>query len=80
MLFRIAEVSRAGYTSGIECEARKSRMDKDTELKEHILAIHHIRPYFGYNCMRTALRKEGIPLNHKKVRRLIRAKHTFRDS
>jgi len=73
MLCRIAEVSRAGYYKWkLNIEARKSRMDKDTALKEHILAIHRLRPYFGYNRMRTALRKEGIPLNHKKVRRLMR--------
>lgn len=73
MLCRIAEVSRAGYYKWrLNIEARKSRMDKDTELKEHILAIHRLRPYSGYNRMRTALRKEGIPLNRKKVRRLMR--------
>ncbi|HIC3435359.1 TPA: IS3 family transposase, partial [Campylobacter jejuni] len=31
-----------------------------------------IRPYFGYKRMRTALRKEGLQVNTKKVRRLMR--------
>jgi transposase InsO family protein len=41
-------------------------------LEEHILAIHRLRPAYGYKRMRTALRKEGFPVNHKKVRRLMR--------
>lgn len=47
-------------------------LEADTILKDHILAIHRLRPYFGYYRMRTALRKEGLIVNHKKVRRLMR--------
>lgn len=42
------------------------------ELKGHILTIHHQHPYYGYKRMRTALRREGIMVNHKRVRRLMR--------
>ncbi|WP_426451552.1 IS3 family transposase [Paenibacillus sp. S-38] len=35
-------------------------------LKEHILVIHCIRPHYGYFRMRTALRKEGFIVNHKR--------------
>jgi putative transposase len=73
MLCKIAEVSRAGYyrwkaTIGF----REARIERDADLKEHIIAIHRIRPYFGYKRMRTALHKEGFQVNHKKVRRLMR--------
>ncbi|QHZ51341.1 transposase-like protein [Paenibacillus larvae subsp. larvae] len=73
MLCRIAEVSRAGYYKWkAALEARETRMEKDTLLKQHILALHRLRPYFGYKRIRTALRKEGLQVNHKKVRRLMR--------
>ncbi|HAJ4019726.1 TPA: IS3 family transposase, partial [Escherichia coli] len=73
MLCEIAEVSRAGYYKWKATEkVRKVRVEQDADLKEHILAIHRIRPYFGYKRMRTALRKEGLQVNTKKVRRLMR--------
>jgi putative transposase len=73
MLCKLAEVSRAGYYKWLASyETRNARLDEDAVLKEHILAIHRIRPYFGYFRMRTALRKEGLIVNHKKVRRLMR--------
>lgn len=73
MLCKIAEVSRAGYYKWkAALEARETRMEKDTLLKQHILALHRLRPYFGYKRIRTALRKEGLQVNHKKVRRLMR--------
>ncbi|WP_289143108.1 IS3 family transposase, partial [uncultured Brevibacillus sp.] len=73
MLCQIADVSRSGYYKWkATVGSREARIDQDTDLKEHILAIHRLRPYFGYNRMRTALYKEGLHLNHKKVRRLMR--------
>ncbi len=72
-LCQIAEVSRAGYYKWLNALAeQRTKLEKDTNLKEHILAIHRVRPYFGYYRMRTALRKEGLIVNHKKVRRLMR--------
>lgn len=73
MLCKIAEVSRAGfYKWKATMGCREARIEKDSDLKEHLLAIHRIRPYFGYKRMRTALYKEGFHVNHKKVRRLMR--------
>jgi putative transposase len=72
-LCKIAEVSRSGYYKWqAGKENRMSAQDQDATLKEHILAIHRLRPYFGYIRMRTALKREGIVVNHKKVRRLMR--------
>jgi putative transposase len=36
------------------------------------MAIHHIRPFYGYPRMKIALRKEGIFINHKRVYRLMK--------
>ncbi|PWV86606.1 transposase InsO family protein [Paenibacillus cellulosilyticus] len=73
LLCNIAEVSRSGYYKWLAAyETRRARLDHDVVLKEHILAIHRIRPHYGYFRMRTALRKEGLNVNHKKVRRLMR--------
>nr|WP_156110333.1 hypothetical protein [Brevibacillus thermoruber] len=61
MLCKIAEVSRSGYYKWKAArESRKTRIEQDTNVKEHILAIHRLRPYFGYKRMRTALHKEGV--------------------
>jgi Transposase and inactivated derivatives len=73
VLCKIAEVSRAGfYKWRSASSAQKQRLDRDADVKEHILAIHRLRPYFGYIRMSTALRKEGLLVNRKKVRRLMR--------
>jgi len=73
MLCEIAEVSRAGYYKWkASLSAREQRKERDADLKEHILAIHRLRPYFGYIRMCTALRREGLLVNRKKVRRLMR--------
>jgi putative transposase len=72
-LCEIAEVSRAGYYKWKSSEQlRRVRAEQDANLKEHILAIHRFHPYYGYKRMRTALRKEGVNVNTKKVRRLMR--------
>lgn len=73
-LCNLAELSRAAYYKWKQtADLREARQEKDADLKEHILAIHRLRPAYGYKRMRTALRKEGFPINHKKVRRLMRA-------
>lgn len=73
MLCKIAEVSRAGYYKWkATTDTRQIRQELDADIKEHILAIHRLRPYFGYIRMRTALSREGFQVNHKKVRRLMR--------
>jgi len=41
------------------------------EIKKEAVRLR-LRPYFGYYRMRTALRKEGLIVNHKKIRRLMR--------
>ncbi|TPG79499.1 IS3 family transposase [Brevibacillus laterosporus] len=72
-LCKIAEVSRAGFYKWKSALGyRQIQFELEANLKEHILAIHRLRPIFGYKRMRTALLKEGFLVNHKKVRRLMR--------
>lgn len=72
-LLTIAEVSRAGYYKWRNSRAKKViRTEENTLLKEHILAIYKLHPYFGYKRMRRALAREGMIVNHKRVRRLMR--------
>jgi putative transposase len=65
-LCQIAEVSRAGYYKWLMW------LSNAQSLRQIPMAIQRVRPYFGYYRMRTALRKEGLIVNHKKVRRLMR--------
>lgn len=46
---------RRGVLSGVQ---RIAAQDLDANLKEHILAIHQIRPHFGYIRMKTALARK----------------------
>jgi putative transposase len=72
-LCSIAQVSRAGYYKWKKNdEKRAERRSLDANTMEHILAIHRLHPYYGYFRMQTALRREGIVVNHKRVRRLMR--------
>lgn len=40
--------------------------------KEHILPIHRQHPYYGYKRTTCALAREGMEMNHQRVRRLLR--------
>ena len=71
-LFKIAEASKAGYYKWRSNRSKPSIcMEKDLLLKEHILAIHKKHPYYGYKRMTRALSREGMVVNHKRVRRLM---------
>lgn len=72
-LVQLAKVSRAGYYKWTRSQEQQvTARAYVMELKGHILTIHHQHPYYGYKRMRTALRREGIMVNHKRVRRLMR--------
>jgi putative transposase len=72
-LCELAEISRAGYYkwkhSGL---AREQRQNRDADVKAHLLHLHRLHPYFGAPRLQIALRREGLMVNHKKVRRLMR--------
>lgn len=72
-LFKIAEVSKAGYYKWVLCRpAQLKRQEEEALIKEHILAIHKVHPYYGYKRVTRVLRKEGLLVNHKRTRRLMR--------
>lgn len=73
-LLDIAEVSRQGYckwAKQLRGSHTRKRQD-DEELKEHIVAIHKLRPFYGYQRMTVALRLEGFHINHKRTYRLMK--------
>ncbi len=51
---------------------QRLRQKRDMWHKEHILSIHRQHPYYGYKRMTRALAREGMVMNHKRVRRLMR--------
>ncbi|QDX91264.1 IS3 family transposase [Brevibacillus laterosporus] len=72
-LVEIAKVSRAGYYKWKHTqEERAKRQQHNKLIKEHMMAIHRVHPYFGYPRMRIALRKKGFIVNHKRVYRLMK--------
>ncbi|MCE0453786.1 IS3 family transposase [Brevibacillus sp. AF8] len=72
-LLSFAKVSRAGYYKWRKSrETSVRRSEKEVDLKEHILSIHRLHPYYGYLRMTVALRKEGLQINHKRVYRLMK--------
>ncbi|WP_138090975.1 IS3 family transposase [Halalkalibacterium halodurans] len=72
-LLKIGEVSKAGYYKWRNSRSKQAiRREEDILLKEHILALHKRHPYFGYKRMTRALSREGMVINHKRVRRLMR--------
>ena len=51
---------------------QRLRQKRDMWHKEHISSIHRQHPYYGYKRMTRALAREGMVMNHKRVRRLMR--------
>lgn len=47
------------------------RLEEELLLKEHLLAIYKNAPYFRYKRITRALSREGIMVNHQRVRRLM---------
>ncbi|MCC9090743.1 IS3 family transposase, partial [Bacillus pumilus] len=69
----IAKVSRSGYYKWHKNQRmRMERQQKEQLLKEHLMAIHHSRPFYGYPRVTIALKKEGFHINHKRVYRLMK--------
>ena len=69
LLLHHSGLSKSGY---YKWKQRRGCQSKSDELLAHILAIHSIRPYYGYCRMATALKREGFVVNHKRVYRLMR--------
>lgn len=61
-------LSRAGYYKWKKVNSTEARAG---DIEQHILAIHSLRPFYGYRRMTEALRREGFAVNHKRVYRLM---------
>jgi putative transposase len=62
-------VSRAGYYRHFEASAP---LRADTDLRDHIQRIGLQRRHYGYRRIAAQLRREGVPVNAKRVLRLMR--------
>jgi putative transposase len=73
LLLELADVSRAGYYKWRKTMTTPTKRHENEQLlKEHIMAIHRMRPYLGYLRVTSRLRREGIVVNHKRVYRLMK--------
>jgi putative transposase len=62
------EVSKAGYYKWRKSRSKRSlRLEEDLLLKERLLAIHKIHPYFGYKRMTRSLSREGIMVDNRSL-------------
>lgn len=68
ILLQHAGVSRSGYYKWIG----RTPSSTDSHLLLYIRTLHSIRPYYGYRRMTVALSREGFPVNHKRVYRLMK--------
>ncbi|MEC0533904.1 IS3 family transposase [Bacillus spizizenii] len=69
----IAKVSRSEYYKWRKAQRiRMARQQREQIIKEHIMAIHHSRSFYGYPRIAIALKKEGFSINHKRVYRLMK--------
>ena len=71
MFLRIAGLSSSGFYKWRKTDPH-IQLDRINELKEHIQAVHAIRPQYGYRRITWALRREGFLVNHKKVYSLMK--------
>lgn len=68
-LLDCAGLSRSGYYKWKKANGLGTGA---TDIEQHILAIHSLRPFYGYRRMTVALRREGFSVNHKRILRLMR--------
>ncbi|RVT56095.1 IS3 family transposase [Niallia taxi] len=72
-LVEIAKVSRAGYYKWESTgEQRRERLERESSIKGHILAVHRRNNQYGYPRLTTALKDEGLIVNHKRIYRLMK--------
>ena len=69
LLLHFSGLSKAGY---YKWRKTQSTTKFNSDLEQHITAIHSVRPYYGYRRMTVALNREGLAVNHKRVYRIMR--------
>ena len=68
-LCRLAQVARAGYYRQWQ---RSAPTEADVELRDKLQRICLAHRRYGYRRVGAALRQQGLGVNHKKLRRLLR--------
>lgn len=69
ILLHFSGLSKSGY---YKWRNTRSHARLTIDLEQHIMAIHSVRPYYGYRRMTVALNREGFAVNHKRVYRIMR--------
>lgn len=69
LLLGFSEISKSGY---YKWKNTPSSVCNNEDLKQHILAINSLRPFYGYRRVTIALKREGFIVNHKRVYRLMK--------
>jgi putative transposase len=68
-LCRLGQVSRAGFYRWQEAEPT---VDRDMDIRDEMQRIALEFPYYGWRRMQVELKKRGWPVNHKRLKRLMR--------
>jgi len=71
-LSRMCEVLRVSRRGYYRWRTRQGRLDPDTGLRDLIQRIALEYPSYGYRRIAEELARSGLPVNHKKVLRLMR--------
>ena len=68
----VLAVSRATYYRHRHC---REQVNRDGEVRQHLHRLAREWPAYGYRRVTYALRRCGLPVNHKRVLRLMREEH-----
>ena len=72
MICRVIRVSRAAYYAWRRAQA--ADVEAEARVRVHIRGLHRAsRGTYGSPRVTAALRKQGVPVNHKRVARIMRA-------
>jgi putative transposase len=69
---RIVRVSKSGYYKWLSRQGHDIRAERDQPIVEEMMKIVVDQPGYGYRRMKHELRRRGMVVNHKRVRRLMK--------
>lgn len=68
VLLHLSKLSRSGF---YKWKRSVDNCGNSEDIEGHIVAIHSVRPFYGYRRVTVALKREGFVINHKRVYRLM---------